>query len=145
MDAAFRDSLERRTDYVAEFRVLRPDGDGFRLHYDPAIAVPLKAVTRESAQAGEAALWQLYDALTCETLLLRGALSDLLSADTALAMTRRGPKARLVVFDGVGHAPEARRRKREDERHVRRGAGGNGLPRGGRRRGRRRRPLRRPG
>ena len=81
-----------------------PDG-GFTLHYDPAIAVPLKAVTRESAQAGEAALWQLYDALTCETLLLRGALSDLLSADTALAMTRRGPKARLVVFDGVGHAP----------------------------------------
>lgn len=27
VDAAFRDSLERRTDYVAEFRVLRPDGD----------------------------------------------------------------------------------------------------------------------
>lgn len=81
-----------------------PDG-GFTLHYDPAIAVPLKAVTRESAQAGEAALWQLYDALTCETLLLRGALSDLLSADTAQAMTRRGPKARLVAFEGVGHAP----------------------------------------
>ena len=86
--------------------MVRPHPDsGFTLHYDPAIAVPLKAVTRESAQAGEAALWQLYDALTCETLLLRGALSDLLSADTALAMTRRGPKARLVVFDGVGHAP----------------------------------------
>ena len=81
-----------------------PDG-GLAMHYDPAIAVPLKAVTRESAQAGEAALWQLYDALTCETLLLRGALSDLLSADTAQAMTRRGPKARLVAFEGVGHAP----------------------------------------
>ncbi len=81
-----------------------PDG-GFTLHYDPAIAVPLRTVTRESAQAGESALWQLYAALGCETLLLRGAQSDLLSADTAQAMTQRGPKARLVVFDGVGHAP----------------------------------------
>ena len=81
-----------------------PNG-GFTLHYDPAIAVPLKAVTRESAQAGETALWQLYDTLACETLLLRGARSDLLSADTAQAMTQRGPKAHLVVFDDVGHAP----------------------------------------
>jgi pimeloyl-ACP methyl ester carboxylesterase len=40
-----------------------------------------------------------------ETLLLRGALSDLLSRQTAEAMTRRGPKARLVEIEGVGHAP----------------------------------------
>ena len=46
-----------------------------------------------------------YDAITRPTLLLRGAESDLLSHDTALAMTQRGPKARLVEFEGVGHAP----------------------------------------
>jgi pimeloyl-ACP methyl ester carboxylesterase len=40
-----------------------------------------------------------------ETLLLRGALSDLLSRQTAEAMTGRGPKARLVEIEGVGHAP----------------------------------------
>jgi pimeloyl-ACP methyl ester carboxylesterase len=50
-------------------------------------------------------LWQLYDAVPSETLLLRGALSDLLSRQTAEAMTRRGPKARLVEIEGVGHAP----------------------------------------
>jgi pimeloyl-ACP methyl ester carboxylesterase len=38
-------------------------------------------------------------------LLLRGAESDLLSRVTAQAMTERGPKARLVEFAGVGHAP----------------------------------------
>ena len=38
-------------------------------------------------------------------MLLRGAESDLLSPATAQAMTRRGPKARLVEFAGVGHAP----------------------------------------
>jgi pimeloyl-ACP methyl ester carboxylesterase len=81
-----------------------PDG-GLTLHYDPAIAVPVRAASQDSAAPGEAMLWHLYDALTCQTLLLRGALSDLLSPETALAMTQRGPKARLVEFAGVGHAP----------------------------------------
>jgi len=86
--------------------MVRPDPKGgFTLHYDPAIVVPFRTVTPESAPAGEAVLWQLYDAVTCETLLLRGAVSDLLSIETARAMTLRGPKARLVEFDGVGHAP----------------------------------------
>ena len=50
-------------------------------------------------------LWQLYDGIQAETLVVRGAQSDLLSPQTALAMTQRGPRARLVEFDGVGHAP----------------------------------------
>jgi pimeloyl-ACP methyl ester carboxylesterase len=74
-------------------------------HYDPAIAVPYSAFTPEMAKAGEAMLWAAYDALRCPTLLLRGAQSDLLSAATAQAMTQRGPRARLVEFDEVGHAP----------------------------------------
>jgi pimeloyl-ACP methyl ester carboxylesterase len=81
-----------------------PDG-GFTLHYDPAIAVPFRAVTAESAAQGEAALWALYDAVSARTLLLRGAESDLLAPDTAAQMTQRGPRARLVEFAGVGHAP----------------------------------------
>ena len=88
---------------------LRPDpgpgGTGFKPHYDPAIAVPFRLTTPELARLGEAALWQAYDRLQCPTLLLRGAQSDLLSPATAQAMTLRGPKPRLVIFDGVGHAP----------------------------------------
>lgn len=75
------------------------------LHYDPAIAVPFNAVTQEAAAQGEAVLWSLYDGLQAQTLLLRGAESDLLSQQTAQWMTQRGPKARLVEFAGVGHAP----------------------------------------
>ncbi len=82
-----------------------PDGQGLVLHYDPSIATPFKSMTAESATSGEAALWQVYEALSCEVLLLRGKNSDLLDADTAKGMTERGPKARLVEFDGVGHAP----------------------------------------
>ena len=84
---------------------LTTDGDGFKPHYDPAIAVPFRAVTPEIARAGEALLWQAYDSLKLPTLLLRGADSDLLSHATALAMTQRGPRATLVEFAGVGHAP----------------------------------------
>ena len=83
-----------------------PDGQGaVTLHYDPAIAVPFRTVTKESADAGEAMLWHLYDNITADTLLVRGAQSDLLLHETALTMTQRGPKARLLEFDGVGHAP----------------------------------------
>lgn len=84
---------------------LRPDGEGFKPHYDPAIAVPFRALTPEIAAAGEAMLWQGYERLRCPTLLLRGAESDLLSHATAQRMTERGPRARLHEFAGVGHAP----------------------------------------
>ena len=81
-----------------------PQG-GVVLHYDPALALPFQQITQQAAQQGEAALWSLYDAIAAPTLLLRGANSDLLSRQTAQQMTERGPKARLVEFAGVGHAP----------------------------------------
>ncbi|MDB5778895.1 MAG: alpha/beta hydrolase fold protein [Polaromonas sp.] len=87
-------------------RPVLPDAESpLRLHYDPAIAIPFKLADEAGAQQGEAMLWQLYDAIQAETLVLRGAQSDLLSPQTALAMTQRGPRARLVEFGGVGHAP----------------------------------------
>ncbi|WP_114969485.1 alpha/beta fold hydrolase [Rhodoferax ferrireducens] len=75
------------------------------LHYDPAIATPFGAMTQESVAQAEAQLWQVYDHITATTLLTRGAQSDLLTVETAQAMVARGPKARLVEFEGVGHAP----------------------------------------
>ena len=62
-------------------------------------------MTEDSSQAGEAQLWQLYDQIQAKTLLIRGAESDLLSHQTAQAMTQRGPQAQLMEFAGVGHAP----------------------------------------
>jgi pimeloyl-ACP methyl ester carboxylesterase len=85
---------------------LKQGTDGrFVSRYDPRISMPFRAMNADSAKAGEAMMWQAYDRLRCPTLLLRGAQSDLLSTATAQAMTQRGPKAKLVAFDGVGHAP----------------------------------------
>lgn len=75
------------------------------LHYDPAIAQAFGTSSPESVAQGEAMLWHLYDHITAQTLLLRGAQSDLLTHQTATAMGQRGPKARMLEFEGVGHAP----------------------------------------
>ncbi len=71
---------------------------GFR--YDPGIAIPFR-----KQPLADVDLWQYWDAITCPTLILRGAQSDLLLRETAAAMTRRGPRPRLVEIAGVGHAP----------------------------------------
>lgn len=93
--------------------MLRERNSRWWLHYDPAIAEPFKALVgmadeaaaRQTVRDGEAALWELYDAITARTLLLRGADSDLLTRDTAAKMASRGPCARCVEFAHVGHAP----------------------------------------
>lgn len=79
---------------------LRPDGNGWRLHYDPRIAEPMRAV-----ELADVDLWPLWEAVSCPTLVLRGAESDLLLAETAAGMTQRGPRAKLIEFPGCGHAP----------------------------------------
>ena len=85
--------------------MFKADGDGWVLHYDPSIGVAMRAITPEMAQAGQDLTWQAFDAVRCPTLVLRGAESDVLSVQTAQAMTQRGPRAALHEFAGVGHAP----------------------------------------
>jgi pimeloyl-ACP methyl ester carboxylesterase len=70
--------------------------------YDMAIAEPF-------SQPGNAApdnLWLAYEALRdVPMLLVRGELSDLLSADTVKQMGVRNPKMKAVTVPRVGHAP----------------------------------------
>ena len=80
---------------------LRHDADhGLRLHHDPGIAVAYRPW-----RLGNIVMWEPWDRVRCPTLLLRGALSDLLLASTAREMTRRGPCPELIEFPGVGHVP----------------------------------------
>ena len=85
--------------------VIRRAADGqFEFRYDPALAFNYQQALVASG-GRDIELWALYDMIACPTLLLRGKNSDLLTADTAKAMTRRGPCAQLVEIEGVGHAP----------------------------------------
>jgi pimeloyl-ACP methyl ester carboxylesterase len=76
----------------------RADGS-YGLAYDPGIAVNVRAAVRDWD------FWASWDSVACPALVLRGTQSDLLSAGTADAMSKRGPKADLVSFEGIGHAP----------------------------------------
>lgn len=69
------------------------------LHYDPAIAVPMRG-----APLADVALWPLWETLNLPVLLLRGADSLLLTAETAERMAAR-PGVTLVTVPGCGHAP----------------------------------------
>jgi pimeloyl-ACP methyl ester carboxylesterase len=77
----------------------KPDGQ-LGLNYDPKIAEAFKQGPIEDVD-----LWAQWDKITCPTLVLRGERSDILRASDAALMTERGPRAKLVEFPGIGHAP----------------------------------------
>lgn len=76
-----------------------PDGS-YGMNYDPAIAWAFKGVELE-----EIRMWEVWDAIRCPVLVLRGAESDLLTAETVAEMRRRGPGCEAHEVPGVGHTP----------------------------------------
>lgn len=85
--------------HMAETSARRRENGNFSAHYDPAAM----QVFAESDTDFD--IWALYDAITCPTLVVRGAESDLLAPELADAMTTRGSKAQLFTVPGCGHAP----------------------------------------
>ncbi len=70
------------------------------MSYDPDIAAPFRKGPLQDVD-----LWRSWDTISCPTLALRGAESDLLLKETAAQMQKRGPRTRLIEFAGIGHAP----------------------------------------
>jgi pimeloyl-ACP methyl ester carboxylesterase len=71
--------------------------------YDMKIAEPLGKLDPDAAQAD---MWPALDALHGRpVLLVRGALSDLLSTETLAGMLQRLPQAEAITIPDVGHAP----------------------------------------
>jgi pimeloyl-ACP methyl ester carboxylesterase len=71
------------------------------MHYDPSLALSF----RTPGPTQDVELWGIYDQIRCPTMLLRGERSDLITHDTAIQMSERGPRAKVVEIAGVGHAP----------------------------------------
>jgi pimeloyl-ACP methyl ester carboxylesterase len=75
-----------------------PDGR-ITPHYDPNMVQQFVHHPHDYDQ------WEAWDAVEVPTLCLRGEDSDLLLADTAEQMRKRGPRAVVVTIAGCGHAP----------------------------------------
>ena len=85
--------------------LLRGTADGkLEFAYDPGIAQRYREM-QANCGGKDIEMWPLYDGIACPTLLLRGATSDVLTHETALQMSQRGPRAKLIEVAGVGHAP----------------------------------------
>jgi pimeloyl-ACP methyl ester carboxylesterase len=84
---------------LTETSVRRTEDGQVTPHYDPNMVMQFERYPADYDQ------WADYDAITAKTMVLRGADSDLLRADIAEEMTRRGPRCRLEVIAGCGHAP----------------------------------------
>ena len=76
------------------------DAAGLRLHYDPRIREAYATLAEQDID-----LWKLWDSIRIPVLVLRGGSSALLTAEVAERMELTGPKAKLVTFPGIGHAP----------------------------------------
>ncbi len=84
---------------MCETSLRRKDDGTITLHYDP------KMVMQFSEHPDDYNLWEAYEKIEAETLLLRGQDSDLLLPQWAERMTEVGPRAHLVEIPGCGHAP----------------------------------------
>ena len=85
-------------------RLYRLTGQGrIVLDYDQRLAEPLRA---PGGAAEGVDLWPAFMALgNIPLTLLRGALSDLLTVETAATMQARLPQLEMVTIPHVGHAP----------------------------------------
>jgi pimeloyl-ACP methyl ester carboxylesterase len=83
-------------------KICREEADGrIVLDYDPAIARTVAPGSNDIAN-----LWPLFDALKpIPSLVVRGAITDILMVSTVEEMLRRKPDLKVASVAGVGHAP----------------------------------------
>lgn len=85
--------------HIAEASFRRRSDGKITTHYDPAI---VEMISRPDSVFD---MWEQYDEIDAKTLCLRGGESELLLAEVADEMQRRGPKCQIATIPGVGHAP----------------------------------------
>jgi pimeloyl-ACP methyl ester carboxylesterase len=97
--APFGDLSEDNWRHLARYGARTLPNNKLSLAWDPAIAQPILAIDQDVG------LWPAYDRIRCPVLLLHGLDSDILPTPIAQEMTQRGPRAELVEFPKIGHAP----------------------------------------
>ena len=93
--------------HVTEFSSRRLSDGKLTTHYDARIIQVLDADNAEAVARGESLwpTWEVYDQIKCPTLVFHGVNSDLCLPVIVEKMESRGPKPKVVHFEGIGHTP----------------------------------------
>jgi pimeloyl-ACP methyl ester carboxylesterase len=96
--------------HLAEHSARRAEDGSYVMRYDPAIAQGMHGHVDPEFPLGPDVLrgidlWNVWSKVSCPTLVLRGAESDVLRPNTLREMKERKPDTESVEFAGVGHAP----------------------------------------
>jgi len=98
--ADFGNLSDEQWTHLASCSGREEENGNWRLHYDPDIAIPFN-----QAKDQDVDLWDIWDAVNCPVLVVRGEQSDVLPRETANEMLKRGPVTDLIEFPNTGHAP----------------------------------------
>jgi pimeloyl-ACP methyl ester carboxylesterase len=102
--AAFGPLTDGQWRHLAEHSGRTRSDGRLGLAYDPKIGAAFSN-PEGGTPLQDIDFWPFYDRVRCPTLVIRGGQSDVLRASDAAAMSERGPRARLIEFPGIGHAP----------------------------------------
>ena len=96
--------------HLAAHSAQRLEDGTWQMACDPAVGVATAWGWNPDAKMGNRNLrgvevWSTWQAIRCPTLVLRGAESEVLDADTIERMRSSGPPTEVVELAGIGHAP----------------------------------------
>ena len=86
--------------HMAEHSAKQLPNGNFALHYDPAIAAAFNGTVLQDVN-----LWMFWQSVTCPVLVVRGADSDLLLAETVTQMKAGRSNVTSLEVPNTGHAP----------------------------------------
>lgn len=86
--------------HMAEHSAKQSSNGNFALHYDPGIAAVFKGTVMQDVN-----LWMFWQGVTCPVLVVRGADSDLLLAETVAQMQAGRSDVTSLEVPNTGHAP----------------------------------------
>ncbi|MDR1854278.1 MAG: alpha/beta hydrolase [Azoarcus sp.] len=98
--ASFGNLTDAQWHHLTRYSV-KPVDDGYGFVYDPGLGDPF----HKMPILLDVGIWDAYDRLRYPVLAIRGAESNVLKPEVWKDMGKRGPKAKLIEFKGMGHAP----------------------------------------
>jgi pimeloyl-ACP methyl ester carboxylesterase len=99
--AAFGNLDDEHWEHIARFTTGKRDGQKLRLAFDPAISYSLI----EEYGGKDKDQWQYWEKMSCQTLVIHGLKSVILTLPEVERMKTTGPKADVLTIEDAGHAP----------------------------------------